>query len=625
MRRIGALIAVIAILLAAIQLPAYAKADVLQKDSVVLSVDSISSNPDTDVEVAVRISGAYEANILQLSIGYDTNLLQLTEEPSAGFVWNAIESDNGFVAVNTERSGTISFVAILPQGNFNQNGTVLSISFHVSESAEAGSSIPLTLNIVQFSFDELDGTSNAIPHTVQDGSVNILTPKTMTATVIAGSGEGEPDGEIEIPISIEGDYEANVLNLSIAYDSSTIELVGDPTAGVIWNEIEAGSGYVLTNMSEEGKVCFVAISPQETFSESGMLFSLRFKVSNNALAGTNSPINVSVSQFSYDKLDGSSVSIDFEISNGGITVVEPDVPTYTVTYNINGEFYAEQTYEYGAAVTAPEYTVPEGHTFSGWNVPETMPAENLVLNATLTLNSYTITYNVNGEFYAEQTYEYGAAVTAPEYTVPEGYTFSGWNVPETMPAENLVLNATLTLNCYTITYNINGEFYAEQTYEYGATVTAPEYTVPEGHTFSGWNVPETMPADNLVLNATLAVITYEVTFVDGVTGNIIAVITVEHGNDAVAPEAPEHEGYIFDSWNGEYTNVTTDLTITAEYLLIGDVNGDGIVNTVDAVLILRYSMGLINIEFDTRSIDINGDGIVDISDAILILRIAMNG
>lgn len=505
MRRIGALIAVIAMLLTAIQLPAYAKTDVSQKDSVVISVDSISSNPDADVEVAVRISGAYEANILQLSIGYDTNLLYLMEEPSAGVVWNAIESDNGFVAVNTEQSGTINFVAILPQGNFNQNGTVLTISFHVSESAEAGISIPLPLNVVQFSFDELDGTSNAIPHTVQNGSVNILTPKTMTATVIAGSGEGEPGEEIEIPISIEGDYEANALNLSIAYDSSTIELVGDPTAGVIWNEIESGSGYVLTNMSEEGKVCFVAISPQETFSESGMLFSLRFKVSNNALAGTNSPINVSVSQFSYDKLDGSSVSIDFEISNGGITVVEPDVPTYTVTYNINGEFYAEQTYEYGAAVTAPEYTVPEGYTFSGWNVPEIMPDENLVLNATL------------------------------------------------------------------------------------------------------------------------AVITYEVTFVDGVTGNIIAVITVEHGNDAVAPEAPEHEGYIFDSWNGEYTNVTTDLTITAEYLLIGDVNGDGIVNTVDAVLILRYSMGLINIEFDTRSIDINGDGIVDISDAILILRIAMNG
>ena len=75
MRRIGALIAVIAMLLAAIQLPAYAKADVLQKDSVVISVDSISSNPDTDVEVAVRISGAYEANIDSLVEDLNINLL----------------------------------------------------------------------------------------------------------------------------------------------------------------------------------------------------------------------------------------------------------------------------------------------------------------------------------------------------------------------------------------------------------------------------------------------------------------------------------------------------------------------------------------------------------------------
>ena len=119
--------------------------------------------------------------------------------------------------------------------------------------------------------------------------------------------------------------------------------------------------------------------------------------------------------------------------------------SYTITYNVNGEFYATQTYEYGAAVTAPEYTVPEGHTFSGWNVPETMPAENLVLNATLTVNSYTITYNVNGVFYAEQTYEYGAAVTAPEYTCEYTYYhFSGWAVPEAMPAHDASYDAVMT-------------------------------------------------------------------------------------------------------------------------------------------------------------------------------------
>ena len=126
-------------------------------------------------------------------------------------------------------------------------------------------------------------------------------------------------------------------------------------------------------------------------------------------------------------------------------VFSENANSYTITYNVNGEFYAAQTYEYGAAVTAPEYTVPEGHTFSGWNVPETMPAESLVLNATLTVNSYTITYNVNGVFYAEQTYEYGAAVTAPEYTCEYTYYhFSGWAVPDTMPAHDASYNAVMT-------------------------------------------------------------------------------------------------------------------------------------------------------------------------------------
>ena len=34
-----------------------------------------------------------------------------------------------------------------------------------------------------------------------------------------------------------------------------------------------------------------------------------------------------------------------------------------------------------------------------------MPAENLVLDAALTVNSYSITYTINGEEYTAQTYE----------------------------------------------------------------------------------------------------------------------------------------------------------------------------------------------------------------------------
>ena len=336
-----------------------------------------------------------------------------------------------------------------------------------------------------------------------------------------------------------------------------------------------------------------------------------------------------------------------------------------------------------AVVSAPEYTVPEGHTFSGWDIPETMPAENLVLDAALTVNEYTVTYNINGEIYAIQVYAYGEEVFAPAYDVPDHFTFSGWDTPATMPAENIVLDATLvedgkytvsfmvdgetyftftgyegdvitvpenpeklgytfdawdgmpedgvlpaanitvtavwSVNTYTITYTVNGEGYSVQTYEYGAAIITPAYDVPEGYTFSGWDVPETMPAEDLVVDATCTINVYEVTVVDGSNGDPIAVLYVAHGQDAILPDAPEHAGYIFDRWDGDPTNVTEDRTITACYWMIGDVNHDGEITTYDALLIMRYALGL-ETEGNELIMDFDGDGCADSLDALLVLR-----
>ena len=192
---------------------------------------------------------------------------------------------------------------------------------------------------------------------------------------------------------------------------------------------------------------------------------------------------------------------------------EPPVTNYHIIFqNYDGTTLYEvdvaegETPVYEGATPEKPATAEYSYTFTGWT-PDVVAA---TCDATYTAvfsenaNSYTITYNVNGVFYAEQTYDYGAAVTAPEYTVPEGHTFSGWNVPETMPAENLVLNAALTVNSYTITYNVNGEFYAAQTYEYGAAVTAPEYACEYTYYhFSGWAVPDTMPAHDASYDAVM--------------------------------------------------------------------------------------------------------------------------
>ena len=57
---------------------------------------------------------------------------------------------------------------------------------------------------------------------------------------------------------------------------------------------------------------------------------------------------------------------------------------------------------------------------------------------------------------------------------------------------------------------------------------------------------------------------------------------------------------------------------------VGDVDGDGVVRVSDAVLIMRYALGLI--EFTPEQIlcgDVDGDGFVKVADAVMVIRIAL--
>ena len=96
------------------------------------------------------------------------------------------------------------------------------------------------------------------------------------------------------------------------------------------------------------------------------------------------------------------------------------------------------------------------------------------------------------------------------------------------------------------------------------------------------------------------------------------------GSSAEIPDAPEHSGYVFIAWDGDCREVTEDMTITAEYMLIGDVDGDGELTLSDALLLLRHVVSLVSLDVDMRIIDINGDGIINCTDALLLLRMAGN-
>ena len=152
----------------------------------------------------------------------------------------------------------------------------------------------------------------------------------------------------------------------------------------------------------------------------------------------------------------------------------------------------------------PANPTKEGHSFTGWeNLPETMPDYDLVVNALFSeVATYTISYVVDGVVVATESLQEGQTPTPPATATKTGYTFTGWTgVPATMPAQDVTATAQFTINSYTLTYMVDGQVYGTpETLEYGATITPKAEPTREGYSFSGWkNLPLTMPAQNVVV------------------------------------------------------------------------------------------------------------------------------
>jgi len=133
-------------------------------------------------------------------------------------------------------------------------------------------------------------------------------------------------------------------------------------------------------------------------------------------------------------------------------------------------------------------------------------------------DKYRLTYVVDSKEYKVYEIEEGTTITQEPAPTKEGYTFSGWSeIPETMPAHDVIVTGIFTINKFKLTYMIDDVIYKETIYEYGATIT-PE-PQPEGDyaTFEWTDLPQTMPAHDVVVYANY-------------TSGIIEVLMTRQGN-----------------------------------------------------------------------------------------------
>ncbi len=123
-----------------------------------------------------------------------------------------------------------------------------------------------------------------------------------------------------------------------------------------------------------------------------------------------------------------------------------------------------------------------------------------------------------------------------------------------------------TSSSYTVTFvDYNGNVLKTETVAAGGSATPPATPSREGYDFVNWDGAYTNVYSDTTVTATYAIKTYTVTFwADGAN---IGTDTVEHGGTAVAPTTPTLAGHTFTGWNVSLENITADTNAVATFAI----------------------------------------------------------
>ena len=249
------------------------------------------------------------------------------------------------------------------------------------------------------------------------------------------------------------------------------------------------------------------------------------------------------------------------------------MPMYTLTYMVDGDTYKSYQVEEDAIIKNEPIPIQEGYTFSGWSeIPETMPAHDVIVTGSFSINSYKLTYIVDGEQYKTEEIEYNSVITQEAEPTKDGHTFSGWGeIPETMPANDVTVTGSFTINSYTLAYMVDGDIYKVCKVYYGTTITPEIAPTREGYTFSGWcEIPETMPANDVLVTGTFTINSYKLTYM--IDDQVYKETMYEYGATITPESQPEGDYATFEWIDLPETMPAHDVVVYANYSTgIGEV------------------------------------------------------
>ena len=256
--------------------------------------------------------------------------------------------------------------------------------------------------------------------------------------------------------------------------------------------------------------------------------------------------------------------------------------------DLDDHVYETKWTKKGGSVSIPSKNpaaTKNGRCFDKWIMEEGDEVTNVNTSMTVEPQSKTCEYQVTFTYKKDdgtetsetQQVEYGKSATEPaiEKKTDDGWCFEQWNKDFTNIVGELDVSAQYKKCQYLVEFvGIDGKVLKESMVSHGDAAIPPAEVSPSGgKCFAGWkkDFDYTKVTQKMTIVAESKTCEYPVTFhyfaADGKT-YVDKEQKVVHGEDAVAPDdiSKKYEGRCFVGWDTDFTNVTGELNVTAQYL-----------------------------------------------------------
>ncbi len=275
--------------------------------------------PGSQITLDFTVEGDYAAHTFYGSLEYDTNVLEVVDVTMGDAI-----PDDAFSVIDFETvPGSIRLGFVMPSDPMEGEGTIVSVTFNVSEDFDAPTVIEVIINEFNYVPEE---EAIEVDYESTDGVVTpaeVIPAEPVVFTM--GGQENVPGGAtITLPFSIAGEYEAHTMNICLNYDPEVLTIVGVENGPVLTGA--EGAVIIVDYETVPGSVRIGVVMPDEPMTAEGVIANLTFKVCDDFDAPT--VIEVVVNEFGYMPVGASNQQpIEYVAHNGIVTPKEGTTPT----------------------------------------------------------------------------------------------------------------------------------------------------------------------------------------------------------------------------------------------------------------------------------------------------------